>query len=330
MRPADVATRVGAFVLVAVVVAAAVVGSGMVAGDGASAGESFSADAMTVDGHSNVELASQPAEEGEIDVSAATSGKVVVVDDAHGNGFGEIQLRPLVNALTESGHEVRFYRPNRGPSGQALNASLREADAFVSLAPDSRFTSGEADSVEAFLDAGGRVLAAGEPEGSSSAVSILSIGIASSGGASAAEFAPALSPQGLTVGSGYLYDMSRNLNNHANVYATASTGDSDLTAGVDEVVVHEATPVTGGDVLLRTPASAELSTTRDAGEYGVLARSGNLAVLGDASILDPDWVTVADNEVLVGNLVDYLVTGDREPMPETGGSQPGPGTAPRP
>jgi len=325
MRPADVATRVGAFLLVAVVVAAAVVGSGMVAGGG----DSFSADELTVDGHSNVDAASQPAEEGEIELSSSTSGKVVVIDDAHGNGFDEIQVRPLVNALTENGHEVRFYQPERGPSGEALNASLRDADAFVSLAPDSRFSSSEADSVEAFLDAGGRVLAAGEPEGASLGTSILGIGMATGSGATTAEFAPALSPHGLTVGSGYLYDMTENANNHANVYATPSA-DSDLTAGVGEVVVHEATPVTGGDVLLRTPASSELSTTRDASEYGVLARSGNLAVLGDASILDPDWVAVADNEVLVGNLADYLVTGDRQPMPETGGSQSGAGPAPRP
>jgi hypothetical protein len=329
MRPADVASRVGAFVLVAVVVAADVIGSGMVASDGATAGESFSVEELTVDGHSNVDAASQPAEDGEVELSSSTSGKVVVVDEAHGNGFDEVQVRPLVNALTENGHEVQFYQPDRGPSGEALNASLRDADAFVSLAPDSRYTPGEAESVEAFLDAGGRVLAAGEPEGSGLGVSILGLAMASGGSGTTAEFSPALSPHGLTVGSGYLYDMTENLNNHANVYASPSA-DSDLTAGVGEVVVHEATPVTGGDVLLRTAASSELSTSRDAGEYGVLTRSGNLAVLGDASILDPDWVTVADNEALVGNLLDYLVTGDREPMLETSGSQSGTGPAPRP
>ena len=326
MRPADIATRAGAFLLVAVVVAAAVVGSGMVAGDGA---QSYSGEELTVESHSSVDIASQPAEEGEVELSSSTSGKVVVIDEAHGNSFGEIQIRPLVNALTESGHEVRFYQPERGPSGQALNASLRDADAFVSLAPDSRFSSSEADSIEAFLEAGGRVLAAGEPEGSSLGASIFGLTMSTGGGGTTAEFAPALSPQGLTVGSGYLYDMEQNLNNHANVHATATSGASDLTAGVGTVVVHEATPVTGDDVLLRTPGSSELSTTREAGEYGVLARSGNVAVLGDASILDPDWVTVADNEVLVGNLLDYLVTGDREPMPTTG-SQSGPGTTPRP
>ncbi|SEW00555.1 hypothetical protein SAMN04487945_0862 [Halobacterium jilantaiense] len=310
--------------LVAVVIASAIVGGGMLAGGGGG----YSPSELTVEEHQSVDIASPPAEEGSIDVSAATSGKVVVIDAAHQNNVDEIQLRPLVNALTENGHSVRFYRPDRGPSGEALNKALQDADAFVSVAPDNRFSTGEAKSVEDFLDAGGRVLAAGEPEtGGLGGGSIFSISV-SRGGATSAEFAPALSPHGLTVGSGYLYDTTDNVNNHANLRVSPA-GESDLTAGVEEVVVHEATPVTGENVLLRTDSSTELSTTRDASDYGVLAQSGNLAVLGDSSVLDPDWAYVADNEVLVGNLVDYLVTGERTPMPEPSGSDSGPGPAPR-
>jgi hypothetical protein len=326
MRPADLASRVGAFVLVAVLVAGAVAGSGMLVTGGTSG--SYSGSDLTVDAHQSVDIASPPAEDGEIDVSASTSGKVVVIDDAHGSDVDEIQLRPLVNALTENGHEVRFYRPERGANGQALNETLRDADAFVSLAPENRFTTGEAKSVEAFLDAGGRVLAAGEPESSSLGGGFFGFPARTSGGASTAEFAPALSPHGLTVGSGYLYDTTENVNNHANLRVSPA-GEGDLTAGVEEAVVHEATPVSGETVVLQTDSSAELSTTREADAYGVLARSGNLAVLGDSSVFDPDWAYVADNEVLVGNLIDFLVTGDREPMPEAGGSQSGP-AGPRP
>lgn len=322
MRPANLASRVGAFVLVAILVAGAIAGSGMLAGGSGG----YSGDALDVESHQSIDIASQPAEEGSIDVTASTSGKVVVIDDAHQNNVDEIQLRPLVNTLTENGHEVRFYQPDRGPSGQALNESLRGADAFVSIAPDSRFSTSEAAGVEAFLDAGGRVLAAGEPESSGVAGGgIFSVGI-SGGGSAGAEFAPALSPHGLTVGSGYLYDTTDNVNNHANLRVSPA-GESDLTAGVEEVVVHEAAPVSGEDVLLETSSAAELSTTRDAAAYGVLARSGNIAVLGDSSVLDPDWAYVADNEVLIGNLVDHLVTGERTPMP--GPSSPGTGSTPR-
>lgn len=320
------ASRIGAFVLVAVLVGGAIVGSGMVAGGG---GGDYSGSDLSVDAHESVDIASPPAEEGSIDVSASTSGKVVVIDGAHANDVDEIQLRPLVNTLTENGHEVRFYRPDRGATGEALNETLRGADAFVSVAPDNRFSSGEAKSVEAFLDAGGRVLAAGEPEGSALGGGFISVGFGGGGSASSAEFAPALSPHGLTVGSGYLYDTTDNVNNHANLRVSPA-GEGNLTAGVEEVVVHEATPVSGENVLLETNSAAELSTTRDAAAYGVLARSGNLAVLGDSSLLDPDWAYVADNEVLLGNIVDYLVTGERTPMPEPSGPGTGPGPAPRP
>ncbi|MDL0139465.1 hypothetical protein PNP85_08110 [Halobacterium salinarum] len=309
MRPADMTSRIGAFVLVAVIVAAAIVGPGMIAGGSGS----FSAGELSVPGHDSPNIATQPVEEGQIEMSATTSGKVVVIDEAHGNGVGEFQLRPLINTLTENGHEVRFYGPDRGPSGEQLNKTLRGADAFVSLAPDNRFKPAEADGVSAFVDAGGRVLAAGEPE-SGGGGGLLGIGGFGRSGRSAAEFTPVLSQYGLTVGSGYLYDTTDNVNNHANIDA-APTGSSDLTAGVDSVVVHQAAPVTGNNVLLQTDSETELTTTRDADAYGVLARTGNIVALGDSSVLDPDWTYVADNEVLVGNLADYLVTGDRGRMP---------------
>lgn len=322
MRPADLGKRAAGFLLVAALVAGLTATPALLAGGDASG---FSSSELSVPGHSSPDVAEQPAEDGAIELSADADGKVIVVDDAHSNGFTEIQLRPLVNALTDAGHEIRFYRPDRGPSGESLNATLRDADAFLSIAPSNRFGSGEAKAVSAFLDAGGRVLFAGEPEQATvSSGSFISFG-AGGGSATDAELAPAISPHGVTAGSGYLYDLSENLNNHADIPVTA-TRDSALTDGVERVVVHEATPVTGPNVLLRTSATAELSTTRDAGEYGVLARAGNMTVLGDSSVLAPDWAYVADNEVLLGNLADFLVSGERSPMPEPSG---GTGPAPR-
>jgi hypothetical protein len=325
MRPADVGKRAAGFLLVAALVAGLTAAPAVLAG-GSGGDSGFATSELSVPGHSSPDIAEQPAEDGTIELSGDDDGKVVVVDDAHGNGFTEMQLRPFVNALTEAGHEVRFYRPERGPSGEALNATLRDADAFLSLAPDQRFGSGEADAVSTFLDAGGRVLFAGEPEQATGMTGFITVGVG--GGATSAEFAPALSPHGLTAGSGYLYDLTENVNNHANIPVTPS-GDGALTDGVERVVVHQATPVSGPNVLMRTNPSAELSTTRDAGEYGVLAQSGNLTVLGDTSLFAPDWAYVADNEVLLGNLADFLVSGDRTPMPEPSGPGGPGGGAPR-
>jgi hypothetical protein len=328
MRPADLGKRAAGFLLVAAVVAGLTAAPAVLAG-GSGGDSGFAANELSVAGHSSPDVAEQPSEEGAIELSADATSNVIVIDDAHGNEFTEMQLRPFVNALTEAGHEVRFYRPERGASGEALNKTLRDADAFLSVAPSQRFGTGEAEAVSTFLDAGGRVLFAGEPEQATASTGFISVGFGGSG-ASSAELAPAISPHGLAAGSGYLYDLDENVNNHANIPVTPS-GDGALTEGVDRVVVHEATPVTGPNVLLRTNPTAELSTTRDAGEYGVLAQSGNLTVLGDSSVLAPDWAYVADNEVLLGNLADFLVSGERSPMPEPSGPNGpgGPGGAPR-
>lgn len=319
MRAADTWTRVGTFVVVALLVAGAVFGASMLGSGGG--GNSFESSSLSVEGHQSPTIASQPTESGSISLSADTQSKVVVIDDAHNNDVSETQLRPLVDALSSAGHTVRFYRPKRGASGQALNESLRSADAFVSVAPQQRFRTGEADALAAFTDAGGRVVVAAEPEQRSVASSLLAL-TGRTGGATTAEVAPVLSQYRTSAGSGYLFDVTENVNNHANIPVTA-TGDAALTEGVDRVVVSAATPVTGPNVLLETKETAQLSTTRDDGRYGVLARSGNLAVLGDASLLDPDWAYVADNEVLIGNLADFLVSGDRTPTRASSGSERG-------
>jgi hypothetical protein len=56
-----------------------------------------------------------------------------------------------------------------------------------------------------------------------------------------------------------------------------------------------------------------LSSTRRTGEYAVAVRNGDVAAIGDTSFLAREDVYEADNEVLVGNLADFLVSGDKEP-----------------
>jgi hypothetical protein len=66
--------------------------------------------------------------------------------------------------------------------------------------------------------------------------------------------------------------------------------------------------------------------------YGVAVRSGDVAMIGDTDFLTPESAYVADNEVLVGNIADFLVSGDKTenaPAPPSEGPGPG-GSAPAP
>ena len=77
---------------------------------------------------------------------------------------------------------------------------------------------------------------------------------------------------------------------------------------------------------LTTAETSRLSTTQESGSYTVAVRSESLAVVGDSSFLAPENARRADNGVFIGNIADFLVSGDAPDVsfgPPTG---PGSGT----
>ncbi|QWC18550.1 hypothetical protein [Halorubrum sp. 2020YC2] len=213
-------------------------------------------------------------------------------------------VAPLTAALVENGHEVRFYGGSVG--GEPLPTMLSDADAFVTTNPGA-LSGPDADAVESFVDAGGRTLVTSDP-----------------GGAGAlTDFG---SPFGVYGEAGYVYDMENNDANYLSVLVEPN-GPGTLTEGVDEVVLRGAAPVgaADGSAALATAETSRLSTTREAGSYGVAVRSDSLAVIGDSSFLEPENAGRADNGVLIGNVADFLVTG---PTPDVSfGPEAGPGGA---
>jgi hypothetical protein len=269
--------------------------------------------------------------EGEVSVGGAEP-KVVLIDAAHANGFEDGQLEGMVDALTAAGHTVRLVGAEAARNPQAFNQSLRAADALVVINPEQPYTDAQRAGVEAFTDAGGRLLLVQDPQASAPT---LFFGPPRSAGGPLPMSALA-SAHGISFRTGYVYDMTDNDDNYRNVYATPA-GGSGLTEGVSRTVFRDARPVRAaeGSRLVTTADTAELSTTRDAGQYALAVRSGNVVAMGSLAPLTPTWRRTADNEVLVGNLLTFLVTGDKRPenapapaTPERGPS--GPDRPPRP
>jgi hypothetical protein len=253
-------------------------------------------------------LPDETPEEGEISMESDATGKTVLVDVGHENDVTKTQLEPLLSTLVENGHRIRFYRGQR----RSLNESLRGADAFLVASPRQRYTSDELAGVEAFTDAGGRVLVMGDPPSVQASGGLL-FGLG--GLEPTASRTTALgSTYGVAYGSGYLYNMAENDNNYKSIFARP-TGNTELTSGVDRVVLREAVPLrtAGATRALVGTDGTHLSTTRDAGEYAVLARSGNVVAVGDTGFVTRENAYDADNDVLVGNLADFLVDGEKAP-----------------
>lgn len=330
----DLRTTVGAFAVVFLAVVGAAAVGGVVL-DGAPpepasvADDHWQLDAVepeTVSEGGEVEMeSSEPSNTVVVHLGGATGGagggtSILPIEDgdapaeADVGSLGGVQrgVAPLAAALAENGHEVRFY--GGAASAEPLPSMLSDADAFVTTSPGA-LSATDADAVETFVDAGGRTLVASDP-----------------GGAGAlTDFG---SPFGVYGEAGYVYDMENNDANYLSVLVEP-TGPGALTEGVEEVVLRGAAPVGAADdsAALTTAETSRLSTTREADGYGVAVRSDSLAVVGDSSFLEPENAGRADNGVLIGNVADFLVTGEQpdvsfDPSDGPGGTVPPEGAVP--
>jgi len=242
---------------------------------------------------------------------------IVVVDRGHANRFDDADLRPLVTALAEIGYEVRFH--GRG----SLEESLADADAFVVIDPAASYSESELDTVESFVDEGGRLVILGEPDRIQVRRDVL--------GASLQTAESRVTRLGLRFDvafeNRYVYDMERNDGNYKRPVVEPAEGASvsptdDGLADVDRMAVYTAAavrPIGDGEPVLVTAESARLSGTEDRAVYPVAVRDGDVLAVGDSDFIAPGTHTVADNDVFLGYLVEFLVAGERTP-------RPGPGT----
>ncbi|GAA0715273.1 hypothetical protein J2744_002151 [Halorubrum trapanicum] len=324
----DLRTTVGAFALVFLAVVGVAAVGGVVLDDAPPETESVaddhwqldSVEPETVSEGGEVEMEStEPSNTVVVHLGGVTAGvgggtSILPIEDGDApagadiGSLGGVQrgVAPLTAALVENGHEVRFY--GGAATAEPLSSMLSDADAFVTTTPGA-LSATDADAVESFVDAGGRTLVTSDP-----------------GGAGAlTDFG---SPFGVYGEAGYVYDMENNDANYLSVLVEP-TGPGTLTAGVEEVVLRGAAPIgaAGDSATLATAETSRLSTTREAGSYGVAVRSDSLAVIGDSSFLEPENAGRADNGVLIGNVADFLVTGPNPdvsfgPATGTGGAVP--------
>lgn len=298
--------RVGVFVGVLVLVVAVSVAGAVTTTNTAPDVQNLSVDSFTSDDS----VAAVPEETGELSMTADAADTVVVIDASHSGKIDREALTPLVETLTENGATVT-YHVGEQQGGQPLNKTLRQADAFVAFGAEQRYTEGQLSGLQAFSDAGGRILLLNEPEQASYG-SVLVLGPSGRRGGISSPMVPLTSQYGFAYGNGYLYNMQEYDTNYRSVYATP-TGDSPLTEGVEKTVFYESVPVSGGNTVLTATEQTTLSQTRRQAAYGVVARSGNVIAVGDTSIVSQEFLYRADNEVLVGNILDFLVTGEKTP-----------------
>ncbi len=318
--------------LIAVFVVIVVVAVGGAAVVASTSGEDTAPDGATIDGQSPGQF--QPdavnheddPEEGTIEVDETDGQKRILVDTSHSNQVSESELEPVVEAAFGSGHFVEFGADDsRGSYAETLS----NYDGVLVVQPLSAFDKSERNALQNYTDAGGRVVVLGEPTQIQAALGLFGVPSAASFGAD-----NLTQSYGFQVGSEMLYNQENNDNNFKSVYAAPETND-ELTDGVETVtfdrggyvVVNEQHEDADDIEMLYTAADGTKTLdTRREGDYAMAVRNENLVFVADSSFLDQSEVYDADNEVFIGNLLTFLVSGDLdEDFPSDGGATgPGP------
>jgi len=243
----------------------------------------------------------EPDASGEVTVEESSDRGTALVDLAHGNRITEEEIQPLTAAIRDAGYRVEFLETTLG-----IRQRLAEADAFVVIDPGSSYSNSEINAVESFVENGGRLAMFGEPTQGAVAGPLGGVVLQTN------EIETLADRFKIDFGSGYLFDMQSNDGIYRNIFATPD-GQDGVVSGVDRVAMHTATRVSvrDGRTVLTASDGTRLSRGDDPGSYAVGVRSGNVLAFGDATFLTGGNYQVVDNERLIGNVVSFLVSGDR-------------------
>ena len=241
-------------------------------------------------------------------VVGVASGKVVLIDDFHGNLFDPSEIEPLVTAISARGANVEF-----DTGSKPLESKLKYASAYIIFAPSTAFSSDELRGIQQFVASGGRLLVFADP--TRALTSFDSLGNPST--VPDVNYSnPLIAPFGLTLVNDYLYNLEANEGNFRNVKFT-DFADSPLTKDLHMVVfygTHSVHAETG--TALATGNEKTFSSLTDHGSgLSPIAISANKQVLavGDFSFIMNPFNQVADNALLLAHIADFAVGGERNP-----------------
>lgn len=256
----------------------------------------------------------------DVQMDSSAENKTIVIHT--GGSVTERDIQPLVNALVANEHNIIVESsapamppipgpifgmnqeqivppgpgPGQGQGGVNLGDALEDAHGYIGIGVSS-YSDTNLNALSEFMQNDGRVVMAVNP---GQAFSF-------QGGNS-----ETFSELGMYTEPGYAYNLGENDLNFQRIYAEPS-GDEMLTEGVDRVMLATATTIGGGeqDETLMPLDGTQRSTTRAETDQPLMIRTGEVALIGDTRFMTPENAQRVDNDVFIGNIADFLVSGSR-------------------
>jgi hypothetical protein len=237
----------------------------------------------------------------------------VVIDLSHNNNLLIDDLTPLQNALDARGVPVRIV----DGFDLYLEDELFGATGLVVLAPTFQFSPSERRAVEEFVADGGRLLMAADPtravvsEIEDEFLDLNSIFFSTSA-------IPAINSLAnlfdILYFDDYLYNPVENEGNYRNVQFSDLDESHPVMEGLTQVVFFASHSLISDGAPLVIGDENTHSNVRT-GEVDLVAAvttsEGRVVALGDLTSLTSPYQAVADNELFVGNIADWLALDSR-------------------
>ena len=230
----------------------------------------------------------------------------LLLDGAHKNAFTKQELSTFLTRVSDRGYGVEFIGGEPNTFGEGfrtvgvstrlglLRAKLRGADSLAVALPVDPYEKGEVDIIERFVKKGGKLLLVADPTRTSEVNSL------------AKRF-------GLTFRPDYLYSKGQYDINFQNILLGDFLPD-DITLDLTKIVFYTAGSIkSSGDGLAFTDATTRSSMVQAAESFYPMGKGDDERVLAvyDFTFMMPPQNAVADNDLLLSNIADFLTLGER-------------------
>ncbi|MBE9482940.1 MAG: hypothetical protein IMY88_04585 [Chloroflexi bacterium] len=243
---------------------------------------------------------------------------IILVDLAHDNAFDKEELNVLILRLVSRGLTIKFFNPGddlkrellgkveeeeplvkeeEEPLGEEEEEPLVEeeeelprADAFIVVCPQWEFSKEEGETIDEFVNNGGKLLLIADPTRSSQINSI------------SLQF-------GLIFEAGYLYNMKENEINYRNIFV-AEFKETEITKNIEKIALYTAGSISSADCGIafvdQNTFSSLIETRQKLSPIAQTQESKVLAIY-DLTFMTEPYNGILDNNQLIANIADWLM-----------------------
>jgi hypothetical protein len=248
---------------------------------------------------------------------------IILIDLAHDNAFDKEELNVLILRLVSRGLTIKFLNAedslrrellgeenkvevNQGEAllgeeddgeeddkEEELEEELPEADAFIVVCPQLEFSKEEGETIDEFVNNGGKLFLIADPTRSSQINSI------------SLQF-------GLIFEPDYLYNIRENDANYRNIFA-AEFKEAEITKNIEKIALYTAGSISSADcgiVFVDQNTFSSLIETRQRLSPMAQANESKVLAIYDLTFMTEPYNGILDNNQLIANIADWLTSPD--------------------